>query len=156
MQNLPIILKPSKIKTIILTVISAGFVGLGISLLEKNMLIGILNIVFFGICLLIFIINLIPNSAYLKIDERGIEMKNLFRVTFIPWQAVSGFRTKSIFINKMVVFDLDQKLLESVNMKSKTGAFPDTYGMSAKKLADLLNGYKSELDAENDIKIPHR
>ncbi|OCK53104.1 hypothetical protein BA768_00670 [Chryseobacterium sp. CBo1] len=146
MQNLPLILKPSKVKSIILILVSIGFVALGISLLEKNMLIAVLNIVFFGICLLIFIINLIPDSSYLKIDERGIEMKNLFRTTFIPWQAVSSFRTKYIFVNKMVVFDIDQKLLENSTMKSKTGAFPDTYGMSAQKLAGLLNEYKARFE----------
>jgi len=146
MQNLPLILKPSKIKNIILILISIGFISLGISLLEKNMLIAVLNIVFFGICLIIFIINLLPNSSYLTIDEKGIEMKNLFRTTFIPWQALSGFKTKFIFVNKLVTFTIDEKLLESSKMKGKTGAFPDTYGMSAKNLANLLNEYKTKFD----------
>lgn len=146
MQNLPLILKPSKIKNIILILISVGFISLGITLLEKNMLIAVLNIVFFGICLIIFIINMIPNSSYLTIDEKGIEMKNLFRTTFIPWQAVSGFKTKFIFVNKMVTFTIDEKLLESSKMKGKTGAFPDTYGMSANNLANLLNEYKAKFD----------
>ena len=146
MQNLPLTLKPGKIKNITLILISTAFIVLGISLLEKNMLVAVLNIFFFGICLIIFIINMIPNSSYLTIDERGIEMKNLFRTTFIPWQAVSGFKTKFIFINKMVVFDIDQKLLDSSKIKSKTGAFPDTYGMSAKNLANLLNEYKAKFD----------
>lgn len=146
MQNLPLILKPSKIKNIILILISIGFISLGISLLEKNMLIAVLNIVFFGICLIIFIINLLPNSSYLTIDEKGIEMKNLFRTTFIPWQAVSGFKTKFIFVNKLVTFTIDEKFLENSKMKGKTGAFPDTYGMSAKNLANLLNEYKAKFD----------
>lgn len=146
MQNLPLILKPSKIKNIILILISVGFISLGITLLEKNLLIAVLNIVFFGICLIIFIINMIPNSSYLTIDEKGIEMKNLFRTTFIPWQAVSGFKTKFIFVNKMVTFTIDEKLLKNSKMKGKTGAFPDTYGMSAKNLANLLNEYKAKFD----------
>ncbi|MBW3521009.1 hypothetical protein [Chryseobacterium sp. NKUCC03_KSP] len=147
MQNPPLILKPSKIKSIILILISIGFISLGIKLLEKNMLIAVLNIFFFGICLIIFIINMIPNSSYLKIDEKGIEMKNLFRITFIPWQAVSGFKTKFIFVNKLVIFNIDEKLLENSKMKGKTGAFPDTYGMSAKDLANLLNEYKAKFEA---------
>lgn len=146
MQHLPLILRPGKIKNIILILISIGFISLGISLLEKNMLIAVLNIFFFGICLIIFIINMIPNSSYLKIDEKGIEMKNLFRTTFIPWQAVSGFKTKFIFVNKLVTFTIDEKLLENSKMKGKTGAFPDTYGMSAQKLAALLNEYKLKFD----------
>ncbi|MCS3868196.1 hypothetical protein J3D55_001112 [Chryseobacterium ginsenosidimutans] len=144
MQNLPLILKPGKIKSVLFILISTTFIVLGITLLDKNMFIAVLNIVFFGICLLIFLINFVPNASYLKIDERGIEMKNLFRTTFIPWQAVSSFKTKYIFINKMVTFDIDEKLLENTKMKSKTGAFPDTYGMSAKNLAELLNEYKAK------------
>ena len=146
MQNLPLILKPSKIKSIILILISIGFIYLGIKLLEKNMLIAVLNIFFFGICLIIFVINMIPNSSYLKIDETGIEMKNLFKTTFIPWQAVSSFKTKFIFVNKLVTFTIDEKLLENSKMKGKSGAFPDTYGMSAKNLANLLNEYKVKFD----------
>ena len=144
MEKTPLLLKPSKIKSILLTIISTAFVCLGIVLLEEKMLIGILNIVFFGICLLIFILQLIPNSSYLKIDERGIEMKNLFKITFIPWNAVSTFRTKRVFINNMVVFDLDERLVETNNLKTKMGAFPDTYGMSAIQLAQLLNDYKNQ------------
>lgn len=146
MQNSPLILKPSKIKSTILILISIGFISLGIKLLEKNILIAVLNIFFFGICLIIFMINMIPNSSYLKIDEKGIEMKNLFKITFIPWQAVSGFKTKFIFVNRLVTFTIDEKLLENSKMKGKSGAFPDTYGMSAKNLANLLNEYKVKFD----------
>ena len=147
MQNLPLILKPSKVKNIFLIIISLGFVILGISLLEKKIWIGVLNIFFFGICLIIFLINMIPNSSYLKIDESGIEMKNLFRITFIPWKAVSSFKTKSIFLKKIVTFNIDKNLLTDSNIKGNAGAFPDTYGMSAENLADFLNEYKLKFDS---------
>lgn len=145
MQNLPIILKPGKVKSSILLVISIGFVALGISLLERNMLIAVLNIVFFGLCFIVFLLNLIPGSSYLKIDEKGIEMKNLFRTTFIPWQAVNSFGTKWVAFNKLVVFDLN-KNLAGEKQKRRQGGFPDTYGMSAAKLAELLNEYKAKFD----------
>ncbi|SMP30876.1 PH domain-containing protein [Chryseobacterium profundimaris] len=145
MQNLPLILKPGKVKSSILLVISIGFVALGISLLESNMLIAIVNIVFFGLCFIVFLLNLIPGSSYLKIDEKGIEMKNLFRTTFIPWQAVDSFNAKWIAFNKLVVFDLN-KTLAGEKLKRRQGSFPDTYGMSAAKLAELLNEYKMKFD----------
>jgi hypothetical protein len=147
MQNLPLILKPGKVKSIVLLIISIGFVILGISLLDKNKLIAILNIVFFGMCFMVFLLNLIPGSSYIKIDEKGIEMKNLFRITFIPWQAVNTFKTKWVVFNKLVVFDLNKTLVGN-NMKLRQGGFPDTYGMSATKLAQLLNEYKSKFDPE--------
>lgn len=147
MQNLPLILKSGKVKNIFLIIISLGFVILGISLLEIKLWVGVLNIFIFGICLIIFFLNMISNSSYLKIDERGIEMKNLFRITFIPWKVVNGFTTKSIFLKKMVTFNIDENLLTDSKIKGKTGAFPDTYGMSAENLTDLLNNYKEKFDA---------
>jgi len=146
MQNIPLILKPGKVKSSILLFISIGFVALGISLLDRNMLIAILNIVFFGICFIVFLLNLVPGSSYLKIDEKGIEMKNLFRTTFIPWQAVSSFETKWVAFNKLVIFNLN-KNLAGEKLKRRQGGFPDTYGMSADKLAELLNEYKAKFDS---------
>lgn len=147
MKNSPIILKPGKGKSILLFSISTVFVCLGISLWETNRSLAIFTVVFFGLCILVFIINLIPNASYLKIDNQGIEMKNLFRSTFIPWRGVSGFRPKNFFLNTMVVFDLNQNLPETSGMKVKTGAFPDTYGMSGKKLAAFLNAQKEKFDS---------
>lgn len=146
MQNLPLTLRPGKLKNIILILISIAFICMGISLMEKNIWAAILIIFLFGISLIIFFINLIPNTSYLKINERGLEMKTLSRTTFIPWQAVSNFTTKQIFLNRLVTFDIDEKYLENSKIKSKKGAFPDTYGMSAKKLAALLNDYKEKLE----------
>lgn len=126
---------------------SAVFVGLGISMPGNNTPFAIAVIFFFGLCLVTFMINLLPNASYLKIGDQGIEMKNLFRTTFIPWNAISGFRPKNFFLNTMVVFDLHQKLPATSGVKGKTGAFPDTYGMSGKKLAALLNEQKERFDS---------
>jgi len=144
MQNLPLTLRPGKLKNTILILISIAFICMGISLMERNLWAAILIIFLFSISLIIFFINLIPNTSYLKIDNRGLEMKTLFRTTFIPWQVVSGFTTKQIFLNRLVTFDIDEKYLGNSKIKSKKGAFPDTYGMSAKKLAALLNDYKNQ------------
>lgn len=145
MQKLPITFYPGKIKNMFLMLISLGFVILGISLLDKNIWIAVLNIFFFGLCFIVYIINFIPNSTYLKLNETGIEMKTLFKTTFIPWRSIKSFGTKNIVVMKMVTFDLDENVIDE-KLKSKTGAFPDTYGMSAKKFAELMNEYKEQFD----------
>lgn len=145
MQKLPVTFYPGKIKNIFLMLISLGFVILGISLLDKNIWIAVLNIFFFGLCFIVYIINFIPNSTYLKLNETGIEMKTLFKTTFIPWRSIKNFGTKNIVVMKMVTFDLDENVIDE-KLKSKTGAFPDTYGMSAKKFAELMNEYKEQFD----------
>jgi len=120
---------------------------LGIRLLHQNIWIAVLNIFFFGICFIVYVINFIPNATYLKLEESGITMKTLFKTTFIPWKAVQNFDTKNIFLFKMVTFNLNENLTDS-KTRSKQGAFPDTYGMSAKRLSDLLNEYKHAFDPE--------
>ena len=72
-------------------------------------------------------------------------MKTLFKTTFIPWRSIKSFGTKNIVVMKMVTFDLDENVIDA-KVKSKTGAFPDTYGMSAKKFAELMNEYKEQFD----------
>jgi len=145
MQKLPVTFYPGKIKNTLLMLISLTFVILGISLLDKNIWIAVLNIFFFGLCFIVYVINFLPNSTYLKLNETGIEMKTLFKTTFISWRAIKSFGTKNIFVMKMVTFDLDENLIDA-KVKSKTGAFPDTYGMSAKKFAELMNDYKAKFD----------
>ncbi|WP_439479578.1 STM3941 family protein [Chryseobacterium aquaticum] len=147
MRQLPVTFYPGKIKNTLLMLISLTFVILGISLLDKNIWIAVLNIFFFGICFIVYVINFIPNATYLKLEESGITMKTLFKTTFIPWEAVQNFDTKNIFLFKMVTFNLNENLIDS-KIKSKQGAFPDTYGMPAKKLSHLLNEYKFKFDDE--------
>ncbi|MCU7619253.1 hypothetical protein NZ698_18900 [Chryseobacterium sp. PBS4-4] len=144
MQKLPITFYPGKTKNIFLMLISLGFVILGISLLDKNIWVAVLNILFFGMCFIVYVINFIPNATYLKLNETGIEMKTLFKTTFIPWQAIKSFGTRNIVVMKTVTFELDENVIDAT-VKSKTGAFPDTYGMSAKNFATLMNEYKNQI-----------
>lgn len=144
MQKLPVTFYPGKTKNIFLMLISLGFVILGISLLDKNIWIAVLNIIFFGLCFIVYVINFIPNATYLKLNETGIEMKTLFKTTFIPWRAIKSFDTRNIIVMKTVTFELDENVIDA-KVKSKTGAFPDTYGMSAKNFAALMNEYKNQI-----------
>ncbi|MCY0977739.1 hypothetical protein PGH12_15345 [Chryseobacterium wangxinyae] len=144
MHKLPVTFYPGKIKNIFLMLISLGFVILGISLLDKNIWIAVLNIIFFGLCFIVYVINFIPNATYLKLSEKGIEMKTLFKTTFIPWRAIKSFGIRNIVIMKTVTFELDENVIDA-KVKSKTGAFPDTYGMSPAKFVALLNEYKNNL-----------
>lgn len=144
MQKLPVTFYPNKFKLSAYLVISLSFVFLGFYIDTMNRWIGVANIIFFGLCAIIFIIMLIPNSSYLRVDEKGFEMRSLFRSTFIPWHVINSFSTKRIFINNMVMIDFNSEYIDTSKLKSKTGAFPDTYGMSAKKLAEIMNEYKAQ------------
>ncbi|KQT25684.1 hypothetical protein ASG22_02940 [Chryseobacterium sp. Leaf405] len=144
MQKLPVTFYPGKLKHIILAIASLVFVILGISIIRGGSWLGLFPAFFFGICLTVFIINLIPNSSYLKISEKGFEMRTMFRSTFIPWEVVTGFSVKRIAITKMVIIEFNNQYIDTSKLKSKTGAFPDTYGMPAQKLAEIMNEYKAQ------------
>lgn len=142
MQQLPVTFYPGKLKHIILAIASLIFVILGISIIRGGSWVGLFPAFFFGICFFVFVINLIPNSSYLKINGKGFEMKTMFRSTFIPWEAVNSFSVKRIAINKMTVIEFNTQYIDTSKLKSGAGTFPDTYGMTAQKLAEVMNEYK--------------
>ncbi len=144
MQTLPVTFYPGKLKHTILALMSLAFVISGILIIKNGSKIGIFPAFFFGICFIVFVINLIPNSSYLKINEKGFEMRTLFRSTFIPWEVVNGFSVKKIAINKMVMIEFSSQYIDTSKLKSGTGAFPDTYGMSAQQLAEIMSAYKAK------------
>lgn len=149
------VLYPSRLKNILLFLGSTSFVIIGLFILKKEPVIGWIGIVFFGLCLIVSIIELIPGSSHLKLTRDGFEMRHLFRSYHTPWVDVKGFRvgyiTTRYMRKKMVMFDLSENCT-----KYKTGrklvrllrgrveaCLADTYGMSAEKLAALMNEWKS-------------
>src|SRR3982750_141919 len=48
-------------------------------------------IVFFGLGVIVAIVNLLPGGSYLELDQRGFTMCNLFRKTFHRWEDVAEF-----------------------------------------------------------------
>lgn len=140
----PLILYPGKIKQTLLLICSLAFVVSGLSMVLNGQYLGFLPLIFFGLTGAISIINFIPKAAYLKIDENGIEMCSLYRKSFMPWQAVENFTSGWLLINRTVFFHLKPEVVQQNNLKISKGSFPDTYGNSAKELAELLNNYKQK------------
>ncbi len=156
MENLPLKLYPNKLKTVLLFLISIGFVVLSIynfinaeGWLEKAIFscTGFL----FLVCAAVFVINFLPSANFLEVTDKGIETKNLFKSTFIPWENLENFGSRRVFLNKLVLYNFsDQFKNQSLDKKMSkkffgyNGALPDTYGMSAEKLAELLNSYREK------------
>lgn len=141
----PLTLTYSKPKNIILFIISLGFVVLGIfNIQQGHTAIGIFSIVFFGLCLAVSVINFMPGASQLILTEEGVEMTTLFKKRMLPWAAVDNFTSGWSFVYRTVYFNLNEEAMRLNSVKVKRGAFPDTYGMSAKALAQLLNEYKQK------------
>jgi len=122
---------------------SLAFVIAGLWLQPDYALSGYAAIGFFALCALVFAINLLPNSSYLRVTSERFTMCSMFRSRFIEWRSVGRFGVTRIGTRKMVAWDP----IHSLSKLAKTNqalfgyacALPDTYGLKAEELAELLN-----------------
>lgn len=143
------LLKSDKITIVILLFVTTLFVVLGFTVMEENTFTKWVTIIFFGLCIVVFIIELLPNSSYLKLTNEGFEIRNFYRSHFTKWTDVSGFGIYYVSFNTMVAFDYTEEHTKHKTRKkiarflsSYQGALPQTYGMKAIKLAALMNEWK--------------
>ena len=151
------ILGPSKLKTIISLLGCLIFVYIGFSIIKEDDLMKWLGIVFFGFGSIIFIIQLIPNSSYLKVYKNQIEIRKFYKSTFINKNEISEFGIVEVpiihvgysFLNynkKLVGYNLvkNSKSNTRLNKINKDifdyqKTLSDNYGYKPEKLAGLLN-----------------
>jgi hypothetical protein len=146
MQQLPVTFRPRRMKMAALLAGSLVFVLAGISMLPREPIMGWLSIVFFGLGVTAFALNLHPKSSFLTLQRDGFTVSSLFRQHFVPWSSVQAFMPTSVAQKKMVGWNYKpefraQKNLRRFNIATSgiEAALPDTYGMSAEALCELLN-----------------
>ena len=128
------------------------FVAAGFWMLSDSPVTSYLSIVFFGLCTLVFGISLLPNSSYLRLAREGFTVCSMFRSRFIDWRHVGEFGVTRIGLKNMVGWNPSHSPsnLGKANkaMCGYASALPDTYGMKAEDLADLLNRLRDENTAQ--------
>jgi len=154
-------LRPSKGKWALMLLICGGFVAGGSwmardadSSFERFW--GYFCVVFFGLGVVVGIIQFIPNSSFLRIGSEGITVRSMWRTTFYRWSdverfGVAEFTTHHGLSQRHRLIGLDfsasyprrdrAQTLKSIN-RSLTGfeaALPDNYGWDYAKLAAHLN-----------------
>lgn len=150
-----VILFPNRLGLIVSLVISICFVASGIWLVSISLgwlpIIGWISIFFFGLCVVIFTILLMPKSAYLQLNREGFTICSLFRVHSYRWSDIKKFGVTHIGTKDMVAFNFSEHYqgLEKLRSVSTTlsgyeGVLPDTYGMSPDVLAATLNDFRSQ------------
>ena len=143
-------LTPNRSKYVILLLASGAFVAMGAFLvLQGQPLIGWLNIVFFGLGVVVAIVSLLPGSNQLLLTEEGIEVRSLYRRWSVRWRDVQAFFPAFISRREMVCWNYaadytDQRTGRVIanNLAGVEAALPDTYGLPAAVLADLLNQWR--------------
>ena len=145
------ILRPKITQTILLIIICFTFVVLGIVLNDLENIKLLMVLVFFGLGLVIFIIQLIPGSTQLTLSTNGFLITSLFRSHFIKWSDVKIFRIGYLHRSQAVMFDFIESDNKDKSRKSIAkaltkghGALPNNYGLSAMDLLDKMNEWKNK------------
>ena len=145
-RHLPILLRRSIRKMLVLLAGSLTFVAIGIPMARDDPLMAYAGIVFFGLCALVAAVSLHPRSTYLELTKEGFTFASLFRRSFVPWGHVREFVPFKMHHNSMVGWNYTSAFAGSttgrkvsVALAGVEAAFPDTYGMKAAELASLLN-----------------
>ena len=112
---------------------------------------GWLITLFFGLCSLVFLIQLIPSSTQLQLNEQGFIMTSLFRSSFTKWTDVKSFKPGYLGRNKAVMFDYVKSHKKHATGKNiskllsgSQAALPSTYGMKATELIEIMNEWKKK------------
>jgi hypothetical protein len=144
--KLPVTYRTRPPKMLLLTVGSGIFVASGMWLLPQQPYIALATIIFFGLCGLVGVVGLLPNSSYLTLTEEGFAFASLFRKHFVSWSSVQSFVPMRIQFNHMVGWTYAPEFSASRRLRGINtaiagveAALPDTYGLPAEQLANLMN-----------------
>lgn len=144
-------LRPARLKWVGIFLISAGFVAIAIFLGDE--MDGFMRWLcggFFALCGLVAIPQMIGVGSELRLDAKGFTCVSLFRTWRREWKDCSEFFPVRVGGNMMVGYatssDEAARPRMSAFSRGLTGtqsALPDTYGLSADDLADLMNRYRA-------------
>lgn len=146
--SVPATLRPRRLKFVGLLVVSLVFVAGASFLLASpgaSAATAWFGLVFFGACAVVFAVLLLPGASYLQIGHDGFTVCTLFRKQFYPWTSINRFTADRQFYRQVVALTFERDAPTppmrqlNRNLVGYDGMLPDTYGMSATTLADLLN-----------------
>ena len=99
----PVVYRPKKTKVFLFLLLSLAFVACGLLMVHDGQGIGWLVVAFFGLGLIVFTLQLLPNCSCLRVSPSGIEIRSLWRAKRYEWSDISHFFAGYIGPNKMVL-----------------------------------------------------
>ena len=109
-------------------------------------------VVFFLAGAVLSFMNLLPDRAYLLLTPTGFTTRTLFASKTFRWAEVEQFGTLSVKSTTRVIFSLTaegklrytESMLRKLNKAVSGGdeSLPDTYGMNAAALVELINQWR--------------
>lgn len=131
---------------VMLLIISVLFTIAGIWMIIDGARSGWLVTIFFGLCTIVAVLQLVPIGSSLSVDGDTLTMVHLFRRTTFRRQDFEAFFPIFIGPNRTVGFDYAAGYtrytrLRAINtaISGGEGAFPHSFGYDPDALADALN-----------------
>jgi hypothetical protein len=147
-MELPATLRSSRKEMLPLLLGALFFVALGVWVASFEPAIGWLAIGFFGLCAVGLGVNFLPNSSYLRLTREGFTFCTMFKRRSVAWREVSKFGVTRIGVRNIVGWDPSHGPAGfDDTAKVLTGyasTLPETYGLTAEELAELLNCLRDE------------
>jgi hypothetical protein len=147
--QLPMTLRPSRKKTALLFLLCLGFVLGGVWMVRSGETEGYFVAGFFGLGLPVFALQFHPRAAYLELRGDGFTFCGLFRAHTVRWTEVQEFGVMDVEGNAMVGWNFRPECPTSRRARSVSkfisgyeGALPDTYGMKAQALCELMESLR--------------
>jgi hypothetical protein len=129
------------------------FVAVGVWVVSFEPVIGYLSIGFFGLCAVAFGVNLLPNSSYLRLTREGSTVCTMFRSRSGAWREVNKFGVNRIGVRNIVGWAPSHPASKFDNtarvITGYASTLPETYGLTAEELAELLNRWRDEHATQN-------
>ena len=151
-------LKPDRRRWLLTFLICVGFVATVVWIgPEKNVVLFWLGGGFFAIGACISVPLMLGHGGSLVLDREGFVCNSLFKPFRREWRECSAFYPVRISYRKFVGFTTQQDEaahpeLAAFNRRKvgASGMLPDTYGLGAEKLCDLMNKYRARARGDQD------
>ena len=143
-------LKPDRLRWLLVFAISAVFVAIAVWIGPEEPVLFYGAGGFFLLCGLIAAPLMIGVGSSLVLDCKGFACRTLFRTFRRRWRDCSAFHPVTTGFRKYVGFSAQEHEAAHPRMAAAnramigaTGMLPETYGLSAEELSDLMNSFRA-------------
>ncbi len=144
------VLKPDRARWFVVFLISVGFVAIAIWIGPSDAMLFYGAGGFFLLCAVIAAPLMFGVGSSLTLERDGFACRTLFRTFRRTWRECSVFYPVSAGFRKFVGFSAAQDEAAHPNLAAAnrriigaSGMLPDTFGLSADGLSDLMNRYRA-------------
>ena len=139
-------LYPSKIKWVLVILVSIGFFALGIYTIESDdtgILLGQVICVMFSLVILWSTLTLWPGSSWLKIGPEGIRHQVIFRKFNYQWSDINRFEIMTVQIGAGKTKSKARFVSFWIKPDDQMRSLGECYGKKPEELLEILESYRN-------------